>query len=143
MNRMPREPLRCLHDVSTGFGAPRADVSTLRLVLIRENIVYSFLCDSLFVLAEENMKKLMLVLVLVFCTTARADNLTDIDADTIKAAGIPVYFSAVFATGNKDVGFRFATADAPDKVKQWYREQLANWSFFDSYGAWIIYDGKP
>jgi hypothetical protein len=89
------------------------------------------------------MKKLMLVLVLVFCTTARADNLTDIDADTIKAAGIPVYFSAVFATGNKDVGFRFATADAPDKVKQWYREQLANWSFFDSYGAWILYDGKP
>jgi hypothetical protein len=88
------------------------------------------------------MKKLMLVLVLVFCTTARADKFTDIDADIIKAAGIPIYVAAVFAMGNKDVGFRFATADAPDKVKQWYREQLANWSLFESYGAWILYDGK-
>lgn len=89
------------------------------------------------------MKKLMLVLMLVFSTTTHAGSLPDIDADTIKAAGIPIYSSAVFALGNKDVGFRFASGDAPDKVKQWYREQLANWSLFDSYGAWILYDGKP
>ena len=89
------------------------------------------------------MKKLVLVLMLVFCTSARADGLTDLDADTINAAGIPVYISAVFAMGNKDVGFRFATGDAPDNVKEWYREQLANWSLFDNYGSWILYDGKP
>lgn len=90
------------------------------------------------------MKYLYLILILfVFCSTNTfAFNLTDMDSGTIKGAEIPIYTSSVFALGNQDVGFRFASNDSPEQVRQWYREQLPKWSLFDQYGSWILYNGK-
>ena len=89
------------------------------------------------------MGKFILTLMFFCCTCAIAANLPDTDARTIKDAGIPIHHSAAFAYGNKDVGFRFASNESPEKVRKWYQEQLPGWSLFDQYGTWILYNGGP
>lgn len=90
------------------------------------------------------MKKMILFLCLVCtATVASATDLPGPDAELINNAGIPLYDKAVFAYGNSSVGFRFATSDSPETVRQWYMEQLSGWTVFDQFGSWLIYNGKP
>ena len=91
------------------------------------------------------MKTLLAVLGLAaLCApVAFAADLPAADAARIEKAGVPLYPGATFATGSKDVGFRFATAESPDVVRQWYQEKLEGWRLFDQYGSWILYKGDP
>jgi hypothetical protein len=72
-----------------------------------------------------------------------AADLPAADATRIEKAGVPLYPGAAFATGNKEVGFRFATSETPESVRQWYQEKLDDWLLFDEYGSWILYRGEP
>jgi hypothetical protein len=94
---------------------------------------------------EASMRKLSLVLCLIAlgAAVAPAAELPAADAALIEAAGVPLYPGAAFATGSKDVGFRFATSEAPDAVRKWYQEKLSGWSLFDKYESWILYQGEP
>ena len=47
------------------------------------------------------------------------------DAKVIAEAGIPIYSGVTFATGSRDVGYRFATSKPSAEVRQWYREKLS------------------
>ena len=90
------------------------------------------------------MKRWALFLLCVCWTvTAYAADLNQSDASMIESAGVPVYSKAIFAYGNQDVGFRFATSVPFEEVRQWYREKLPKWSVLDQYGSWILYDGEP
>lgn len=89
------------------------------------------------------MKKFAFLFFFMFCASAFAGNLIVNDSDLIKEAGIPIYKNSTFVYGNKDVGFRFASKDSPEKIRQWYRENLSKWSLFEEYGSWLLYDGKP
>jgi len=89
------------------------------------------------------MRAVLLALSLLVSTgVAVAADLPSADANVIKSAGIPVYDQAVFVIGNQDVGYRFATSQPPEAVRQWYQKKLSDWSLFDQYGSWILYKGK-
>jgi len=90
------------------------------------------------------MDKLLLVVCLItLAVPVAAAELPAADAALIQGAGVPLYPAATFATGNKDVGFRFATSEDPETVRKWYQEKLAAWSLFDKYDSWILYHGEP
>lgn len=91
------------------------------------------------------MKHLLFALCLLAlgALVAPAADLPAADATLIEAAGIPLYPGATFATGSKDVGFRFATSEPPETVRQWYQEKLASWSLFDQFDSWILHEGEP
>ena len=91
------------------------------------------------------MRKLLFVLCLIAlgAPAATAADLPASDAALIEAGRVPLYPGATFATGNKDVGFRFATSEAPEAVRKWHQEKLAGWSLFDKYDSWILYQGEP
>ena len=86
---------------------------------------------------------LLFFLCVCWTITVHAADLNQSDASLIASAGIPVYSMAIFAYGNSDVGFRFASSISPEEVRQWYREKLPEWSVLDQYGSWILYDGNP
>jgi len=89
------------------------------------------------------MRSVLLALLLLAVSTANAMDLPAADAAAIKAAGIPVYEKAVFVFGSREAGYRFATNQPPDAVRQWYRSKLADWVLFDQYGAWVLHkEGK-
>jgi hypothetical protein len=88
----------------------------------------------------------MLPSVLCLIALAAPVAAADLPADAaalIEGAGVPLYSGATFATGKKDVGFRFATSEPREGVRKWYQEKLAGWSLFDQYGSWILYHGEP
>ena len=91
------------------------------------------------------MKLLLVTLMLAvpLATPVTAADLPAADAALIESAGVPLYPGAAFATGNKDVGFRFATSDEVASVREWYREKMGDWRLFDEYGSWILYPGEP
>jgi len=90
------------------------------------------------------MKKLVLTAIFILSAAlCPAADLPAPDAALIEKAGIPVYGKSVFAYGNASVGFRFASAEPPETVRQWYRDKLSSWAVFDQYGSWILYNGKP
>lgn len=64
------------------------------------------------------------------------------DVKVIETAGVPIFPEATFATGSRDVGYRFATSKIPAEVRQWYREELSTWSLYDEYGGWILCTGQ-
>lgn len=91
------------------------------------------------------MKKWILIALGIFIALNMITYGSDLpaqDAKMIEAAGVPIYPDATFATGNRDVGYRFATSKSPAEVRQWYREKLTGWSLMEEYGAWILYKGK-
>lgn len=89
------------------------------------------------------MKKLLLVTVLILsCSWSSAADLPAPDAKLITNAGIPIYGKSVFAYGNADVGFRFASSETPETIRQWYKEKLSSWVVYDQYGGWILYNGE-
>lgn len=63
------------------------------------------------------------------------------DAGVIRSSGVPVFEKAVFVTGNRDVGYRFATSESTAAVRDWYRGKLPAWSVLDKFGSWILYEG--
>ncbi|MCG6925173.1 MAG: hypothetical protein LJF30_07685 [Acidobacteria bacterium] len=91
------------------------------------------------------MRTLLLTVLLIGLagSVALAADLPAADAALIEGAGVPLYPGATFATGSKDVGFRFATSEAPAVVRKWYQEKLAGWVLFDKYDSWILYQGEP
>jgi hypothetical protein len=89
------------------------------------------------------MKKLFIILFIVFSVNAYAAILQPSDSKLIEAAGVPLFSKATFVYGNKDVGFRFASSTPPEEVQKWHRQQLPKWSLFSEYGGWILYDGAP
>ena len=84
-----------------------------------------------------------LMLVLFAGAFATAADLPADDAKLIEAAKVPIFNGAVFVNGNQDVGFRFATGVAPEEVRAWYKEKLGEWSLYEEYGGWILYEGAP
>ena len=91
------------------------------------------------------MKKWTLIsvgVVIFLSMSAYGIDLPAKDAKVIESAGIPVYPDVIFATGSRDVGYRFATSKPPSEVRQWYREKLSDWSLYEEYGGWILYKGK-
>ena len=87
------------------------------------------------------MKTLMITFFLATTTLAYAEMLPAADSELIEGAGIPIYSDADFVYGNSSVGFRFATSESPETVRNWYLEQLDGWSLMDDMGLWILYDG--
>ncbi len=87
------------------------------------------------------MKKLFIILSLIFSMSAYAASLQPSDFKLIDAAGVPFFSGATFVNGNKDVGFRFASSTSPEEVQKWYRQQLPKWSLFNEYGGWILHNG--
>ena len=55
--------------------------------------------------------------------------------------GVAVYPGSVYCTGDPDMGVRLATSDSPEKVREWYREKLSDWSVFDKFGMWALVEG--
>jgi len=89
------------------------------------------------------MNKLFVVFLLIFSVNSYVEDLKPLDAKLIEAAGIPLYPKAIFAAGNQEIGFRFATSVPPEEAQEWYRKQLTEWALYDKYGGWILYDGAP
>ena len=89
------------------------------------------------------MKKMLIILFLVFSVNSYAASLQPSDVKLIEAAGVPLFSKATFVYGNRDVGFRFASSTLPEEVQQWYRQQLSKWALFNEYNSWILYDGAP
>ena len=89
------------------------------------------------------MKKILVILLIVFSVNSFAASLTSSDSKLIQDAGVPIYSKAIFVYGSKDVGFRFASSSPPEEVQKWYRQQLPKWALFSEYGGWILYDGGP
>ena len=87
------------------------------------------------------MKKMIILLLLVFSVNSYAASLPSSDAKLIEGAGIPIFSGATFAVGNQDVGFRFVTSKTPEEVQQWYLQKLSKWTLFNQYGSWILYNG--
>jgi hypothetical protein len=92
---------------------------------------------------EREMKRIFLILFLVFSVNSFAASLQPADSKLIKAAGVPLFSKASFVYGNKDVGFRFASSTPPEEVQKWYRQQLPKWALLKEYGGWILYNGAP
>jgi hypothetical protein len=84
------------------------------------------------------MKKMFIILFLVFSVNTYAASLQSSDFKLIEAAGVPLFSKATFVYGNKDVGFRFASSTPPEEVQKWYRQQLPKWALFNEYGGWIL-----
>jgi hypothetical protein len=74
---------------------------------------------------------------------AVAADLPAADSRIIETAGVPLYAGTTFVNGSQDVGYRFATAIAPEEVRAWYKEQLPVWSLYSEYDGWILYEGAP
>ena len=66
------------------------------------------------------------------------------DEALIKNAGIPLYSKARFVYGNASVGYRFASSESVEAVRNWYKNKLSSWPVYqDNFGSWIIYKGDP
>ncbi len=89
------------------------------------------------------MKKMFILLFLVFSVNTYAASLQPSDSKLIDAAGVPLFSKATFVYGNKDLGFRFASSTPPEEVQKWYSQQLHKWALLNKYGSWILYDGAP
>lgn len=89
------------------------------------------------------MKKMFVLLFAIISVNSYAASLETSDSKLIADEGVPLYSNATFVYGNKDVGFRFASATPPEEVQKWYLQQLTKWSLFKEYGGWILYDGEP
>ncbi|MBW2634914.1 MAG: hypothetical protein JRE14_12470 [Deltaproteobacteria bacterium] len=89
------------------------------------------------------MKRLAVILILLFTVNAFAASLPTSDSKLISDSGIPLYSNATFVNGTKDVGFRFASSMKPEEVQKWYRQQLSDWALYKESGGWILYNGEP
>jgi len=82
----------------------------------------------------------LLVLAVLISPALAAPVPPDVQASMDKG-GFKVYPGAVFCIGNEQIGIRFATADDPKKVQDWYTKQYTGWSIMADFGVWILYDG--
>jgi hypothetical protein len=89
------------------------------------------------------MKKMFILLFVVFSVNSYAASLQPSDFKLIEAVGIPLFSKATFVYGTKDVGFRFASSTPPEEVQKWYRQKLPKWALYNKHGIWILYDGAP
>lgn len=87
------------------------------------------------------MNKLFALFLMFFSVSSYAISLPVPDSKLIEDASIPLNPEAIFVYGNKSAGFRFAASLSPEKVRQWYRQQLPKWSLYNKYGVWMLYDG--
>ena len=63
------------------------------------------------------MKRLFLILILLFSVNTWAASLQTLESRLISDRGVPLYSKATFVYGNKDVGFRFASSIQPEEVQ--------------------------
>ncbi len=81
--------------------------------------------------------------VLIFlCLNASAAELPQKDAEIIKAAGVSIHPDVTFVYGSRQIGYRFASSKSPEEVRQWYQDKLPEWSLYEEYGGWILYQGE-
>ena len=87
---------------------------------------------------------LLPVLLLSFGLHAQ-DTLSNTDLALLEKAGVPVYPGLKFVNGTLSgmAGLRFATDDELDKVRDWYQQNLPEWTLYDQYGGWILHSGGP
>lgn len=88
-------------------------------------------------------KLIVLALCLLTGVYANAAVLGDTDRKIIESAGIQVYPEAQFVNGSQVVGYRFASSQSQAAVRVWYRQQLSDWSLYQQFGGWILYNGEP
>lgn len=89
------------------------------------------------------MKKMFILLFVVFSVNSYAASLQPSDFRLIEAVGVSLFSKATFVYGNKDAGFRFASSTLPEEVQKWYRQKLPKWALYNKYGIWMLYDGAP
>ena len=95
------------------------------------------------------MKNLLIVFfaccALCFSVVTAAAELSAEDQKLLKEIGVPPYPDAQYINGSLAgmTGVRFATSDAVEKVRNWYREKFPKWAVDAKYGTWILYNGKP
>lgn len=89
------------------------------------------------------IKILITILALSFSLGLQADDLRSADSTFIKAAGIPLHPAVIFANGSRETGFRFATNLSVSAAQAWYREQLPNWTLYNEYSNWMLYQHPP
>lgn len=107
--------------------------------------LYCARCVQLF-LKGAPMKRVAVFFCLISLFTimiAYANELSSSDMALIEKAGIPLHSDLNFVLGSKDLGFRFATSEPVDKLRQWYQVKLSGWALLDKYGSWVLYNGEP
>lgn len=82
-------------------------------------------------------------LFLVVSLAHAASQLSKGDAAVIKAAGVIIYPGSVYLSGSPDFAAHFATSDSPEKVQEWYRKKLPDWTLNKEMGEWYLHKGKP
>ena len=91
------------------------------------------------------MTLLLLPLLLMSFGVCAENTLPAKDKAILEQAGVPLYPGLQFVNGELqgEMGVRFATADAVEKVREFYRKAFPGWALNDKYGSWILYNGEP
>lgn len=83
------------------------------------------------------------LLLLVSAAALAGGDIPDQSRVALEKVGVPVYPGAVYCVGNAEAGIRLATSDAQDTVREWYVEQLPEWTLFEDFGMWMLADSPP
>ena len=87
------------------------------------------------------MKKILIMMLLALPLGVGAEDLAAEDAALLESLAIPIHPDAMYVYGNRETGMRFASNTAVDEIRQWYIEQLGEWSVMNEFGLWALYDG--
>ena len=88
---------------------------------------------------------LSLVLVLFTSQAAVAEELSAAQLGALESAAVPLYPGSIYLTGDDSVAtvMWFSSDDSPDKIMDWYKDKLSDWSEMESNGSRVIYKGPP
>lgn len=98
------------------------------------------------------MKRLINILLalslVVFFGTAQASLGEDTDPTAAQQAalersGIPIYPGSRYVTGDESAAIVmwYRSADSPDEIIDWYKENLSDWSEITVNGSRVVYQG--
>ena len=88
---------------------------------------------------------LSLVFILFTPQAAVAEDLTAAQLGALESAAVPLYPGSIYLTGDDSAAtvMWFNSDDSPDKIMDWYKEQLGDWSELEWNGVRAIYKGPP
>jgi len=86
---------------------------------------------------------LLLTFVFVVPRAGLAEDLSAAQLGALESNGIPLYPGASYTTGDDSDAMImwFKSTDSPDKVMDWYKDQLSDWFEMDANGSRVIYKG--
>jgi len=95
-----------------------------------------------------NSLRILMVLLLVFAIgsplSAFAEDLSPAQIKALEGAGVPVYPGANYLTGDDSDAATvmwFYTKDSPDKIMDWYKNNLPGWLELQANGTRLLYKG--